>query len=112
MADNKSKKRNALGRGLGALLQDSGSEKEELESPSISSMNEIPLSEIETNPFQPRTDFDQEALEELAESIRIQGIIQPITVRKLSSHQYQLISGERRLQACKIAGLDKIRSNG
>ncbi len=108
MADNKQKKRNALGRGLGALLQDSGSEKEELVSSPIGNMNEIPLNEIEVNPFQPRTDFDQEALEELAESIKIQGIIQPITVRKLSNNQYQLISGERRLQASKIAGLDKI----
>lgn len=109
MADNKSKKRNALGRGLGALLQDSSSDnKEGSESSSVGSMNEILLEEIEANPYQPRTDFDQEALEELAESIRIQGIIQPVTVRKLSSNQYQLISGERRLQASKIAGLQAI----
>jgi len=88
MADNKSKKTNALGRSLGALLQDSSSDsKEELESSSVGTMNEILLEEIEANPYQPRTDFDQEALEELAESIRIQGIIQPITVRKLSSNQ-------------------------
>ena len=109
MADNKPKRRNALGRGLGALLEDSSSDKHELESSSIiGSINEIPLGDIEVNPYQPRTDFDQESLEELAESIKVQGIIQPITVRKLASHQYQLISGERRLQASKIAGLEKI----
>jgi ParB family chromosome partitioning protein len=71
-------------------------------------MNEIPISFIETNPFQPRTYFDQEALNELAESIRIQGIIQPVTVRLLERDRYQLISGERRLQASKLAGLVKI----
>lgn len=105
--DNKSKRKNALGRGLGALLQDSAPEKEEV-IVAASSINEIPVGEIEVNPFQPRTDFDQEALEELAESIKIQGIIQPITVRKLADNQYQLISGERRLQASKLAGLESI----
>lgn len=105
--DNKSKRKNALGRGLGALLQDSAPEKEDV-IVAASSINEIPVGEIEVNPFQPRTDFDQEALEELAESIRIQGIIQPITVRKLADNQYQLISGERRLQASKLAGLESI----
>ncbi len=109
MADNKSKRRNALGRGLGALLEDSSSEPQDLKTPSVAgSISEIPVGEIEVNPFQPRTDFDQEALEELAESIKVQGIIQPITVRKLASNQYQLISGERRLQASKIAGLEKV----
>ncbi len=110
MADNKPKRRNALGRGLGALLEDSSSEKQELTPApsSVGSINEIPVINIEVNPFQPRTDFDQEALEELAESIKIQGIIQPITVRKLSADKYQLISGERRLQASKIAGLEKV----
>jgi ParB family chromosome partitioning protein len=63
---------------------------------------------IQVNPYQPRTHFDQEALQELAESIKVQGIIQPITVRKLGSNSYQLISGERRLQASKLAGLEKI----
>jgi ParB family chromosome partitioning protein len=66
------------------------------------------MGEIETNPFQPRQHFDQEALNELAESIKVHGIIQPITVRKLSDHQYQLISGERRFQASKIAGLKSL----
>ena len=73
-----------------------------------SGMTEIPLEEIEVNPFQPRSHFDQEALLELAESIQVHGIIQPITVRRLSEHQYQLISGERRFQASKLAGLKTI----
>ena len=71
-------------------------------------MTEISLGYIDTNPFQPRTRFDQEALNELADSIRTQGIIQPITVRQLGKDHYQLIAGERRLQASKIAGLTHI----
>lgn len=71
-------------------------------------VGEIPLSQIEINPFQPRQEFDQTALEELAASIRVQGIIQPLTVRKLSDNQYQLIAGERRLRASKIAGLKEV----
>ncbi|MGJ3235079.1 ParB/RepB/Spo0J family partition protein [Marivirga sp.] len=110
------KTRKALGRGLGALLEDSNtdqksSNKENKDFTDIStgaSINEIPLDQIEVNPFQPRTDFDKEALEELAESIKVQGIIQPITVRKLSKDSYQLISGERRTQASKLAGLKSI----
>ena len=107
-------KRNALGRGLGALLQDSpaNSPKEEKSiiatASSSAGMDEIKLIEIEVNPYQPRTHFDQDALVELAESIKIQGIIQPITVRKLKANQYQLISGERRLQASELAGLKSI----
>ncbi len=104
-------KRTGLGKGLGALLSDSP-EKSTLATDSAQvatgSISEIPLNEVEVNPFQPRTDFDEEALNELAESIRIQGIIQPITVRKLSDNQYQLISGERRLQASKKAGLERV----
>lgn len=103
------KKRNALGRGLGALLEDSPSNrKESTESSPVSSINEIPVESIAVNPFQPRTHFDQGALNELAESIKTQGIIQPITVRKVGENAYQLISGERRLQASKIAGLETI----
>ena len=75
---------------------------------SLGSINEIKLSEIEVNPFQPRTDFDQDALQELADSIKLQGLIQPITVRRLNAHSYQLISGERRFRASKIAGLTQI----
>jgi ParB family chromosome partitioning protein len=107
-------KKKALGRGLSALLSDSEDERSEVDitSPATvitrSNLDEIPVGEIETNPFQPRQHFDQEALNELAESIKVHGIIQPITVRKLSDHQYQLISGERRYQASKIAGLKSL----
>jgi ParB family transcriptional regulator, chromosome partitioning protein len=74
----------------------------------LNTMSEIDVEAIEVNPFQPRTYFDPAALQELAESIRVQGIIQPITVRQLDHNHYQLISGERRLQASKIAGLKTI----
>ena len=102
-------KKKGLGRGLSALLgdtSDSGKFDEAL--PANSPINEIPLSEIEVNPFQPRQQFDKEALNELASSIKVHGIIQPITVRQLSKNQYQLISGERRFQASKLAGLKAI----
>lgn len=105
----KKKRRNALGKGLGALLDDNESTilpKREL---SISGgVNEIPIDQIETNPYQPRVDFDLVALEELSTSIKAQGLIQPITVRKMGRNQYQLISGERRLQASKLAGKENI----
>lgn len=119
-------KKKALGRGLSALLSDSSTEdrlevdalpagapidtvgESPVQGVSPSGMTEIPIEEIEVNPFQPRSHFDQESLQELAESIRVHGIIQPITVRKLSLHQYQLISGERRFQASKLAGLQTI----
>ncbi len=74
----------------------------------VRAMNDIALEAIEVNPYQPRTDFDQTALEELAESIRVQGIIQPVTVRAMGGDRYQLISGERRVQASKRAGLTRI----
>jgi ParB family transcriptional regulator, chromosome partitioning protein len=108
-------KRNALGRGLSALLNDSVNvipNKNEAisgsEAGAMGSVNEIKISEIEVNPFQPRTDFDQDALAELADSIKLQGLIQPITVRRVTAHKYQLISGERRLRASKLAGLTQI----
>lgn len=100
-------KRNALGRGLGALLDDSDKFKES-EVQTVSNINEILLENIETNPYQPRTHFDEVALQELADSIKTQGIIQPITVRQLNKNKFQLISGERRFQASKIAGLEAI----
>jgi ParB family transcriptional regulator, chromosome partitioning protein len=102
-------KKGVLGRGLGALLTDSV-QQEENEKPVIvqASINEIDVESIEVNPYQPRTDFDEDALNELSESIKLQGIIQPITVRRLSEGKYQLISGERRLQASKRAGLKAI----
>jgi len=112
MTDNKlPKRRNALGRGLGALLDDSTNTAEKMSGSVAGTANaigEIPVAQIEVNPFQPRTEFNQEALAELSESIKVQGIIQPITVRQLSKNQFQLISGERRLQASKLAGLETI----
>ncbi len=111
MSDSKSPRKNALGRGLGALLEDSpvkGKSQEILPEIQKVGIFEIPLTEIQVNPYQPRIHFDKEAMQELAESIRVQGIIQPITVRKLAPNEYQLISGERRFQASKLAGLTKI----
>ena len=105
------KRRSALGRGLGALLDDSVVDsKPKLVSDSVRQplINEIPLKYIKSNPFQPRTDFDEEALSELADSIVTQGIIQPITVRRINDEEYQLISGERRLIASKKAKLKSI----
>jgi ParB family chromosome partitioning protein len=114
-------KKKALGRGLSALLKDNDEAEDKLEvdipvntsisaapPAPISGINEIPIEHIEVNPFQPRTHFDQDALLELAESIKVHGIIQPITVRRLATNQYQLISGERRFQASKLADLKSI----
>ena len=109
MATKSPKKKNALGRGLGALLEDSTTnETSSIDRQPVSSINEIELAKIQVNPYQPRTHFDRAALEELSESIKVQGIIQPITVRKLSDSEYQLISGERRFQASKLAGLESV----
>ena len=110
------KKRIGLGRGLGALLEDSDKlQAKGLHASdyagsldSVNLMEEIALDCIETNPFQPREHFEVEALNDLAESIRVQGIIQPITVRKIAPRKFQLISGERRFQASKLAGLTRI----
>jgi ParB family chromosome partitioning protein len=105
------KKKTALGRGLSAILE---SPETDITSKDISgnyvvgAIAELELSKIEVNPFQPRKEFDQIALEELANSIKEQGIIQPVTVRKLGYDKYQLISGERRFRASQIAGLKKI----
>lgn len=112
MSDQKpNHKKSALGRGLGALLEDSPAKHRSgdiLPEVVKTGIFEISLEEIQVNPFQPRIHFDKNALQELAESIRVQGIIQPITVRKLAPNEYQLISGERRFQASKIAGLTQI----
>lgn len=111
-------KKRGLGKGLSALLDDStqvnshaGPTRTVAASPEVNdagAINEIKINEIEVNPFQPRTEFETQALNELADSIKLQGLIQPITVRRLSAHKYQLISGERRLRASKIAGLTQI----
>ena len=98
------KKYTALGRGLDALI----STHEEVETSGSSSISEVAISQIEANPNQPRREFDEKALEELAESIRNFGIIQPITLRKLSDDRYQIIAGERRWRASQMAGLQRV----
>lgn len=95
-------KKNALGRGLGALIE--GVEKEVLEK-KVEANLQIAIESIDANPFQPRTRFDEQALEELASSIKQLGIVQPLTVRESGHGRYQLIAGERRLRAAKLAGL-------
>lgn len=108
--DIKSRK-NVLGRGLASLIEEAepaSSNELGVEHGAISNISEISLDFIEANAFQPRNYFDEEALRELSESIKVQGIIQPITVRKLAENQYQIISGERRWRASKMAGLSAI----
>ena len=108
----KSNRKQVLGRGLSALLNDpKDTDKTILEknSPkSITSIVNLPVSSIKTNPSQPRSNFNEESLKELSISIGELGIIQPITVRKMKAEEYQLISGERRLKATIMAGIDKI----
>jgi ParB family chromosome partitioning protein len=108
----KSNRKQVLGRGLSALLNDpKDSDKTILEknsSKSITSIVKLPVSNIKTNPSQPRSNFNEESLKELSISIGELGIIQPITVRKMKAEEYQLISGERRLKATILAGIDKI----
>jgi ParB family transcriptional regulator, chromosome partitioning protein len=101
-------KRNALGRGLSALLENANTDVTTSDPKPANATNEILISQIEANPFQPRTEFEEAALNELAESIKVHGIIQPITVRKMGYDTYQIISGERRTRASIIAGLTKI----
>ncbi len=96
-------RRNALGRGLDSLIS-----MDDVQTSGSSAINEIPVSQIVPNPDQPRNFFDEEALEELASSIRELGIIQPLTLRKIASDNYQIISGERRYRAAKMAGLDSV----
>ena len=91
------------GRGLDALIDTS-----EVRTQGSSNLNEIPISQIEPNPDQPRREFDEEALQELADSIKTMGIIAPITLRKMSDDRYQIIAGERRWRASQIAGLTAI----
>jgi ParB family chromosome partitioning protein len=98
-------KKNALGRGLGALID--GVEKEVLEK-KVEANLDIFVDSIEANPFQPRTSFDEQSLEELATSIKKLGIVQPLTVREVGTGRYQLIAGERRLRAARMAGLTHV----
>ncbi len=104
-----------LGRGLGALISDVNSIQQAAHKPlagepvrPLVSTSEIEISKIEPNPYQPRTEFNQEALEELSASIKLLGLIQPITVRPLPNGRYQIISGERRFRASQMAGLATI----
>lgn len=109
-----------LGRGLGALLSDTPNVAREQQqrnnntsvtdnpSAALGSISHIKVNQVEVNPFQPRFEFDEDALRELSESIKLQGLIQPITVRQMGHNAYQLISGERRLRASKMAGITEI----
>ena len=106
-------KKTGLGRGLSALLDDTEvvqntNQHISNEGSSLGTISHVKISQVEVNPFQPRTEFDSETLKELADSIKLQGLIQPITVRKSGQNSYQLISGERRLRASKLAGLTQI----
>lgn len=108
----KATRKQALGRGLSALLNDP---KEEVTSVNdknadkiVGTIIELEIENIEVNPFQPRTSFNEESIKELASSIRELGVIQPITVRKLSRNKFQLVSGERRFRASKLIGLETI----
>jgi ParB family chromosome partitioning protein len=105
----KSGKKPALGRGLSALLQDPDNDIKSAEDKNadqvVGNVIELAIDQIEVNPFQPRTQFNEESLKELAGSIQELGIIQPITVRKIGFNEFQLVSGERRFRAAKIIGL-------
>ena len=100
-------KKNVLGRGLGALIADAAEEPVTREIV-VSAIQELNLADIRPNPFQPRTEFDEEALRELAASIKAIGIVQPITVRAVEEGKYEIIAGERRFRASKLAGLSTI----
>ena len=108
----KSNKKKVLGRGLSALLQDPTNDINSVNDKNadqvIGNVIDLELDRIEVNPFQPRTQFNDEALKQLASSIKELGVIQPITVRKMDYNQYQLVSGERRYRAAKLIGLTAV----
>ncbi|MBT7239877.1 MAG: ParB/RepB/Spo0J family partition protein, partial [Flavobacteriaceae bacterium] len=108
----KATKKQALGRGLSALLKDPENDirsvTDKNASMLVGNIVALDISSIEVNPFQPRSNFNEESLEELAGSIRELGVIQPITVRKIDFNQFQLVSGERRFRASKLVGLKTI----
>ncbi|WP_299131008.1 ParB/RepB/Spo0J family partition protein [uncultured Winogradskyella sp.] len=108
----KATKKQALGRGLSALLKDPENDIKSAEDKNadkvVGNIVELDLASIEVNPFQPRTNFNEDSLKELASSIRELGVIQPITVRKLAFNKYQLVSGERRFRASRLIGLETI----
>lgn len=104
-------KKQALGRGLSALLSTPDTDimsRDNRGTTVVGAIAQIKLTQVEANPFQPRTEFEEIALQELCDSIKVHGIIQPITVRKINADKYQLISGERRFRASKMAGLTEI----
>lgn len=105
-------KKRALGRGLSALLENADTDittkNVSLEGKTVGSISSLLIEQIEANPFNPRTYFEEEQLTELKDSIAVHGIIQPLTVRKLGRDRYQLISGERRFRASQLAGLTEI----
>ena len=105
-----SPRKNALGRGLSALLENANTDitNTGIEAKPVNSISEVLIGQIQANPFQPRTAFEEVALQELADSIKTHGVIQPITVRKMGYDSYQIISGERRTRASILAGLTKI----
>lgn len=109
------KEKKALGKGIRALLNNidnvdeiKAAKKASIVNTLSSNVAMLPLSSIEVNPFQPRTDFDETALEELSASIKVHGLIQPLTVRRLDNKSFQLISGERRMRASKMAGMTEV----
>ena len=108
----KATKKQALGRGLSALLKDPENDIQSVTDKNadkvVGSIVELEIDSIEVNPFQPRSNFNEEALDELATSIRELGVIQPITVRKLGFNRYQLVSGERRYRASRMIGMERI----
>jgi ParB family chromosome partitioning protein len=113
MNNNNNPKKKALGRGLSALLSSSDTDITTRENPTrnsstLGSIAMIDVKQIEANPFQPRTHFEKEALIDLSNSIKVHGIIQPVTVRKMGYDKFQLISGERRFRASQLAGLTQI----
>ena len=104
-----------LGRGLGALISDTNyiqqnrrTRSEQTENSHLVSIADIDIEKIVPNPYQPRTEFNLEAIEELSQSIKLLGLIQPITVRPIENGMYQIISGERRYRASKLAGIKTI----
>lgn len=106
-------KKRVLGRGLSALLENSNTDITTKNigvagGQTVGSISSLAISQIEANPFNPRTNFEEAALQELSESIKEHGIIQPLTVRKLGRDKYQLISGERRFRASQLAGLEEV----
>jgi len=110
----KATRKQALGRGLSALLKDPSNDISSVQDKNadkvIGSIVELDVNTIDVNPFQPRTNFNEESLRELASSIKELGVVQPITVRKLGFNKYQLVSGERRFRASKLIGLETIPS--